>query len=119
MWRAAARAVMKWVRTIVVISPAKSSTAISASGVPWTELCEIALNEMSMPPALAATASACPSTARSSSASTSAVSAAPPAARISSATASSVNRVRPARCTVAPSRASALATAPPIEPPPP
>jgi len=119
MCRAAALAVRNWVVTVVMISPAKSSSAISAIGVPCTELCEMALNEMSMPPARAATSSACASTARSSSASTIAVSAAPPAARICSATASSVDGVRPARWTVAPSRPKALATAPPMAPPPP
>jgi hypothetical protein len=95
----------------------KSSTDISASGVPCLWGCVIALKEMSIPPASAATASACRSTASSSRASTCAVCAVAPAERISSATCSSVARVRPARNTFAPSRAKARETAPPIEPP--
>lgn len=119
MCRAAARAVRNCALIAVVIGREKSSNGISSSGVPWTSPWLIALKDTSMPPAFSATASACPSTASSSSASTRAVSASPPAAAISSATCSSVARVRPARNTFAPSRAKARATAPPTDPPPP
>jgi hypothetical protein len=69
-----------------------------------------------MRPAFVATAAACWFTACSSSASTLAASAAPPGAAISSATAWTGARARPARKTLAPSRAKARATAPPIAP---
>jgi hypothetical protein len=119
MWRAAALAVRNVVRAAVSSGAMKSSTCISASGVPWVWGCVIRLKEMSIPPASAATASACLSTACSSRASISAIWAAPPVARIASATFSSVARVRPARNTLDPSRAKARATAPLIDPPPP
>src|SRR5215210_5436895 len=73
--------------------PSKSSRGISASGVPWTSLTEMRLKETSIPPALAATASACWSTACSSRASTCAASAPPPVERISWATSSRLSRV--------------------------
>src|SRR6266508_1115927 len=116
---AAALEVRNIVLTAVTTGRSKSSSRISASGVPWTSPCEMRLKEMSMPPASAATASACSSTALSSSASTRAVEATPPAERIVPATASRRSRVRPARWTFAPSRAKARATAAPIAPPPP
>jgi hypothetical protein len=75
---------------------------------------EIRLKETST---LAATASTCESTARSSVTSRTASSAEPPAARISAATVSIGPWVRPARKTAAPSRAKVLATPPPIPPP--
>ena len=59
MWRAAARVVRNVVRAAVCTGAMKSSTAISAIGVPWVKGCVIRLKEMSMPPASAATASAC------------------------------------------------------------
>src|SRR5437867_721182 len=54
MCRAAALAVRNVVRAAVSIGAMKSSTAISASGVPWVYGWAIRLKEMSMPPALVA-----------------------------------------------------------------
>jgi hypothetical protein len=88
MWRAAARAVMKFADSPVVAARVKSATVMSASGMPWTSPRETRLRDSSMPPS-AATERACASTACSSSASTTATSAAPPAAVIVSANASS------------------------------
>ena len=119
MWRAAARVVRKLVRRPLTTGASRSATDISASGVPCTSPCWITLSDTSMPPDEEATAAAWASTAPSFSASTTAVSADPPLARMSSATASSGGAVRPVRCTVAPSRAKARPTAPPIDPPPP
>jgi hypothetical protein len=119
MCRAAAREVRNMVRTAVTIGRSKSAGDISTSGVPCTSWIEIRLKQMSIPPAPAATASACWSTARSSKASTTAVSATPPTARTCSATRSSGASVRPARWTLAPSRANAPATGVPMAPPPP
>jgi hypothetical protein len=79
----------------------------------------IALKEISTEPACAATLSTNALTAASSSASTTAEAVLPPFAWMSAAVASSVAGVRPARKTLAPSRANARATAPPITPPPP
>jgi hypothetical protein len=111
MCRAAAPEVKNAVLAAVMTGRMESSTAISARSVPWTSPCEIRLKETSTLPALAATASAYPSTAASSRAFTSAVSTNPPTACISAATASSLARVRPARKTLSPSRAKARAFA--------
>jgi hypothetical protein len=116
MWRAAARAVMKFAVSPVVTARVKSATVMSLSGMPWTSPREIRLRETSIPPP-AATERACSSTARSSSASTTATSAAPPAAVISAASASSFSRERPVRKTRAPSRAKVVATPRPMAPP--
>ena len=80
---------------------------------------EMTLNETSRLPRSATDGGVRRPPRSSSNASISAVSAAPPAARMSSATFASVAGVRPTRWTVAPSRAKARATAPPIDPPPP
>src|SRR6266545_4571405 len=69
MWRAAARVVRNCVLIAFLIGRSKSSSAISASGVPCTSPSEMRLKEMSMAPAAAATALACSSTAASSKAS--------------------------------------------------
>jgi hypothetical protein len=104
------------VRVPISIGRLKSSTGSSRSEIPCTSASEMALKEMSMLPAFAATAAACSVTARSSVASTTAASAAPPAAAISSATAATGTSVRPTRNTAAPSRAKARATARPMSP---
>ncbi len=119
MCRAAALVVRNCDRMAVVIGRAKSSNDISSSGAPWTSPWPMALKDTSMPPVSAATASACSSTARWSSASTWAVSTVPPEPAISAASSSRVARVRPARTTLAPSRAKARATARPTDPAPP
>ena len=117
MWRAAARAVTKLLRSPVSTGRARSSTRMSSRGWPCTSPRVIRLKETSIEPADAATASAWATTASSSTASRTATSAVPPAAAMSPATASSGPRVRPTRWTVAPSRANVRATPPPSEPP--
>jgi hypothetical protein len=117
MWRAAARAVMKFALIPVIMGRMKSSVVMSASGIPCTSPRETRLKDTSMLPAWAATARACSSTAHSLRASTTATSAKPPVARMSVATASSDSLVRPARKTRAPSRAKVRARPPPIAPP--
>ena len=115
MWRPAARAVRKVDRMALWIGCSKSASAISTSGVPCTSPVEMRFIEMSSDavrrrPARRRGRRRPPRRGRR-----------PPrsspcrrASRMSPATRSSVASVRPARCTVAPSRAKARATAPPI-----
>src|SRR5215207_4797905 len=97
----------------------RSSVVMSISGIPCTSPRVMRLKDTSMLPACETTAWACSSTACSSRASSTATSAAPPSALMSLATASRFSRVRPTRKTRAPSRENSLATAPPMDPPPP
>ena len=116
--RAAARPVRKCDRVYVVIGYMKLSIEISVSGTPCIPLSAttdagtpIALNEISIPPALVTTPSRCFSIEASSRASTSSDSAAPPSDTIFRATASTFAAVQPVRKTRAPSFAKAAATA--------
>ena len=122
MWRAAAREVVKLVRSPLATARKRLSVAISVNGSPCTSPRQ--MNEVEGDVDAACLRDHGSGVlfdgvllARASRASRAATSAEPPADLMSSATASSFSRVRPARKTLAPSRAYSLATGPPIDPP--
>ena len=107
--RAASRDVRKYDLAYVSMGRTKSSTSNPTSGTPWSFVLRMptALNEMSMRPVFATTASRCLSMPSPSRASSTLASADPPVAAISRARPSTGAPWRPMRNSFAPSRANA------------